>query len=253
MSTRLLEDKTAVITGASAGIGRAAAQVFAAHGAQLVLADIDTDGGAETVALVEQAGGTAIFVAADMTSADQIDAMVDTAVRHFGHLDCAFNNAGINGQAALLADGTEENWEEVIGVNLKGVWLCLRAELRRMSAGGAIVNTASAAGLVGVGVGLSPYVASKHGVVGLTRAAALEYASSNIRINAVCPAVVRTQMLDGLIQRGVLTENQARGYQPLDRLGRPEEIAQTAAWLCSDEASFITGHAMAVDGGMTAG
>lgn len=250
----LLAGKTALITGASSGIGRAAAQVFSAHGAQVLLADIDSKGGQKTVELVERAGGRAHFITTDVRQPDEVAAMVEAAVTYFGRLDCAFNNAGIDGQIKPLAESTMENWQDVIGVNLTGVWLCMRAEIRQMSAtGGAIVNTSSLAGLVGVGLGISAYVAAKHGVVGLTRAAALECASQEIRVNAICPGVVRTPMLDEAIRLGALSEEQARAMQPLDRIGRPDEIGQAAAWLCSDHASFITGQALAADGGATAG
>lgn len=251
----LLQGKTAIITGASAGIGRAAAQVFAAHGARLVLADIDTEGGKGTLALVEQRGGQAVFVATDVTVPDQVDAMVDAAVRNFGRLDCAFNNVGIDGDCVALAESTDGNWRRVIDVNLTGAYLCMRAELRVMAAqqAGSVVNTSSIAGLVGINIGLSAYAAAKHGVVGLTKAAALEYADKNIRINAVCPGAVRTELLDHVIRSGGLTEETARGLQPLGRLGAPDEIAQAAAWLCSDHASFVTGIAMPVDGGATCG
>ncbi|MFE0172367.1 glucose 1-dehydrogenase [Streptomyces sp. NPDC059002] len=251
----LLEGKTAIITGAAAGIGRAAAQVFAAHGARLVLADVDARGGEDTLVLVEQAGGKAVFVETDVTVTDQVDAMVETAVRTFGRLDCAFNNAGTDGDSVPLAQSTDSNWQHVIDVNLTGTYLCMRAELRVMSAqqAGSVVNTSSIAGLVGVNMGLSAYTAAKHGVVGLSKAAALEYAHKNIRVNAVCPGAVRTDLLDHVIRSGALTEEAARGLQPLDRLGAPPEIAQAAAWLCSDQASFVTGVAMPVDGGATCG
>ncbi|QCX74753.1 2,5-dichloro-2,5-cyclohexadiene-1,4-diol dehydrogenase [Streptomyces sp. YIM 121038] len=251
----LLEGKVAVVTGAAAGIGRAAAQVFSAHGARLVLADIDAEGGEGTVALVEQNGGKAVFLSTDVTVADQVDAMVEAAMRTFGRLDCAFNNVGIDGDSAPLAESTDSNWQRVTDVNLTGTYLCMRAELRVMAVqqAGSVVNTSSIAGLVGVNMGLSAYTAAKHGVVGLTKAAALEYADKNIRVNAVCPGAVRTALLDHAIRSGALTEEQARGLQPLGRLGAPHEIAQAAAWLCSDHASFVTGIAMPVDGGATCG
>lgn len=248
-----LEGKVAVITGAAAGIGRAAAQVFAAQGARLILADIDAEGGEETVTLVEKAGGNAVFLPTDVTVPDQVEAMVAAAVEHFGRLDCAFNNAGLDGESRPLAESTEENWHKVIGVNLTGVYLCLRAEIRQMAeqGGGAVVNTSSIAGVVGVNMGLSAYTAAKHGAVGITKAAALEYADRNIRVNVICPGAVRTRMLDHAIRSGALSDEQARGLQPLGRLGTPQEIAHTAAWLCSDQASFITGVVLPADGGAT--
>jgi NAD(P)-dependent dehydrogenase (short-subunit alcohol dehydrogenase family) len=253
MNDRMLEGKIALITGASSGIGRGAASVFARHGARLVLADINVDGGAETVRLVQEAGGEAIFVKADVSKAGEVEALIQQAVGRFGRLDCALNNAGIDGQVAATADCTEENWDQVLAVNLKGVWLCMKYQIPQMLAqgGGAIVNTSSAAGLVGY-PGLCAYVASKHGVVGLTRAAALEYGKQNIQINAICPGAIRTPMLDEVIRNGLFTEEQAAAMEPIGRLGTVEEVGETAAWLCSGRASFVLGHALAVDGGMTA-
>ena len=249
----LLDGKVAIITGAASGIGRGAAMVFARHGARLVLADID-DAGEETAKAVTEAGADALFVRTDVTSATDVEAMAQTAVAQYGRLDCAFNNAGIEGAHQPLADSTEENWDQVNAVNLKGVWLCLRSEVALMqrSGGGAIVNTSSVAGLVGIPFGLSAYTASKHGVIGLTKAAALEYATAGIRVNAVCPGGIRTPMYDRAIDAGILTEEQAAALQPVNRLGTPEEVGETVAWLCSDQSSFITGHAIAVDGGYVA-
>jgi NAD(P)-dependent dehydrogenase (short-subunit alcohol dehydrogenase family) len=250
----LLDGKVAIITGAASGIGRAAAMVFARYGARLVLGDVDEAGGRETAAAVTEAGADALFVRTDVTSAADVQAMVQAAVTRYGRLDCAFNNAGIEGVPQPLAESTEENWDQVNAVNLKGVWLCLRSEVSQMrqSGGGAIVNTSSVAGLVGTPFGLSAYTASKHGVIGLTKAAALEYATAAIRVNAICPGGIRTQMYDRSIDAGVITADQAAALQPVNRLGTPEEVGETAAWLCSDQSSFITGHALAVDGGYLA-
>lgn len=254
MAGALLSGKVAVITGAASGIGRATALEFAQQGAVTVLADIDENGGRETVDLVESAGGKSIFLAVDVSSARDVAALIDGVTQRFGRLDCAVNNAGIDGAVAPLAESTEENWDQVMGVNLKGVWLCLKYEIPPMLArrAGSIVNISSVAGLVGVDQGFSAYIAAKHGVIGLTRAAALEYATRAIRVNAICPGGVRTAMLDRVIGDGVITEEQAGLLQPIGRLGRPEEIARTVAWLCSDSASFITGQAIAADGGYTA-
>ena len=244
-----------MITGAASGIGAAAAMVFAGHGARVVLGDIDEKGGHETAARVNQNGGEAVFVPADVTSARDVADLVRATVDRFGQLDCALNNAGVDGVVTPLHESTEENWQQVLAVNLTGVWLCLKYEIGQMleSGSGAVVNVSSVAGVVGFGQGMSAYVAAKHGVVGLTRAAALEYATRGIRVNAICPAAVRTAMLDDSIRQGVVTEEQAGALQPMRRIGEPTEIAETAAWLCSDAASFVTGHAMAVDGGLTAG
>ncbi|HEV2784244.1 MAG TPA: SDR family oxidoreductase [Actinophytocola sp.] len=250
----LLEGKVAIITGAASGIGRGAAMVFARHGARLVLGDIDEAGGEETAKAATEAGTEALFVRTDVTSASDVEAMVRTAMDRFGGLDCAFNNAGIEGAQQPLAESTEDTWDQVNAVNLKGVWLCLRSEVALMlrSGGGAIVNTSSVAGLVGIPFGLSAYTASKHGVIGLTKAAALEYATAGIRVNAICPGGIRTAMFDRALSAGIVTVEQAAALQPVNRLGTPEEVGQTVAWLCSDESSFITGHAMAVDGGYVA-
>lgn len=250
----LLDGKVAIITGAASGIGRGAAMVFARHGARLVLGDIDDAGGEETAKAITETGADAVFVRTDVASATDVDAMVQTAMARYGRLDCAFNNAGIEGAQQPLAESTEENWDQVTAVNLKGVWLCLRSEVALMqrSGGGAIVNTSSVAGLVGVPFGMSAYTAAKHGVIGLTKAAALEYATAGIRVNAICPGGIRTAMLDRGIAAGIVTAEQAAALQPVNRLGTPEEVGQTAAWLCSDQSSFITGHAIAVDGGYVA-
>jgi NAD(P)-dependent dehydrogenase (short-subunit alcohol dehydrogenase family) len=203
--------------------------------------------------MIKKAGGEAIFVKADVSKAAEVEAMVNKAVETYGRLDCTFNNAGVEGVFATTADCTEETWDRVITINLKGVWLCMKYEIAQMlkQGGGTIVNTASVAGLVG-GALMPAYVASKHGVVGLTRTAALEYAKSGIRVNAVCPGAIRTPMMERGIALRPEFEGQALAAEPIGRMGRPEEIAEAVAWLCSEAASFVTGHAMAVDGGMVA-
>jgi NAD(P)-dependent dehydrogenase (short-subunit alcohol dehydrogenase family) len=255
VSGSLLSGKTALITGAASGIGAAAAMVFAGHGARVMLADIDAEGGRETASTVEEHGGESFFVQADMRSEQDVAGMVQATVERFGRLDCAFNNAGIDGKIESLHECTRENWEQVIAVNLTGVWLCLKYEIRQMldQGGGSIVNTSSAAGLVGLPHGLAAYVAAKHGVIGVTRAAALEYVTRGVRVNAICPGAVRTPMLDDLINKGLLSEEDACAIEPIGRLASPAEVAEAAAWLCSDAASYVTGHPMPVDGGMTAG
>lgn len=249
----LLRGKVALVTGGSSGIGRASALIFAREGAKVVVADVSVEGGEETVRQIKAAGGQALFVKADMAKAAEIEAMVNKAVEAYGRLDCAHNNAGIEGRTATTAEDTEENWERVLRINLIGVWLCLKYEIPQMlkQGGGAIVNTASDAGLLGV-PRMPAYVASKHGVVGLTKTAALEYAKSGIRVNAVCPGVIQTPMLERVAgQRPGMVERMVAG-EPIGRAGRPEEIAEAVVWLCSDAASFVTGLAMPVDGGIIA-
>ena len=250
----LLAGKTALITGAASGIGAAAAPVFAAHGAAVIVADIDADGGEQVAESITKNGGRALFVRADVTSAADVAAMVRAAVTAFGSLDCAFNNAGVVQPPTLLHETTEDSWHQIIDVNLRGVWLCLQHQLEHMSrnGGGAIVNTASVAGLVGVATPFqAAYTASKHAVIGLTRAAALEYATRGIRVNAICPGGVRTPMIDGLIQQGFITDADMANH-PMGRFATPQEVGEAAAWLCSDASSFTTGHALTVDGGWTA-
>ena len=253
----LLEGRVSLITGASSGIGRATALVFAEEGAKLALADVDEAGGRETVRLVDEIGAEAVFISCDVTDSAQVSALVGECVERFGRLDCAFNNAGVGGESARLADYDEETWNQVLAVNLTGVFLCMKSELRQMVAqgGGAIVNAASLVGVMGYG-NLGAYNAAKHGVVGLTRTAALEYASSGIRVNAVCPGWIETPMvMDQGPQPASIPEvyEALASLMPLGRLGKPAEVASAVAWLCSDAASFVTGHPLLVDGGALAG
>jgi NAD(P)-dependent dehydrogenase (short-subunit alcohol dehydrogenase family) len=249
----LVNGKVALVTGASSGIGRATALAFAREGAKVMVADVTVEGGEETVSLVKQAGGEATFFKADVSKAAEVEALVARVVQTYGRLDCAHNNAGIEGPGALTVDYPEEMFDRVMAINLKGVWLCLKYEIPQMlkTGGGAIVNTASTAGLVGFPRG-SAYVASKHGVVGLTRTAALEYAKSNIRVNAVCPGAIDTPMMGRITDHRPTRAARMAAAEPVGRMGVPGEIAEAVVWLCSDSASFVTGHAMAVDGGMTA-
>ena len=245
-----LDGKAALVTGGGSGLGRASAVALARAGATVTVADVDEARGKETAALVfEDVGGDADFVRVDVTRPDEVAAMVDKAVERWGHLDCALNNAGTTGASAATADHTLDDWNRTIALNLTGVFLGLKYEIPAMvERGGAIVNMASGAGLVGF-PGLPAYVASKHCVVGLTRAAAMEYGSQGIRINAICPGSTRTPMLEGFIGGDPQVERMMTRAVPLGRLGRPEEIAEAVVWLCSDAASFVVGHALAVDGG----
>lgn len=248
-----VQGKVALVTGGASGIGRATALVFAREGAKVVVSDVVSSGGEETVALIKGAGGDALFVKADVAQPAEVDALISRVVTAYGRLDCAFNNAGIEGVMATTVECTEENWDRTLAINLKGVWLCIKAEIAQMlkQGGGAIVNTASVAGLVGF-AGLPAYVASKHAVVGLTKTAALEYAKSGIRINAVCPGVIHTPMVERLFRDNPQAGERIAALEPVGRLGKPEEIAEAVVWLCSDAASFVTGLPMAVDGGLIA-
>lgn len=245
--------KVALVTGAGSGIGRAAALEFAEQGASVLVADVTVEGGEETAQTIRARGGSAQFVQADVSLATDVSAMVEQALSTYGHLDCAFNNAGIEGAMAPTAECEEENWDRTIAINLKGVWLCMKHEIPHMLAqgSGAIVNCASIAGLVGF-PNLPAYCASKGGIVQLTRTAALEYAQSGIRVNALCPGVIHTPMVDRITGKDPESEAQFTAMEPIGRMGTPEEMAHAAVWLCSDAASFVTGHPLVADGGMVA-
>lgn len=248
-----LDGKIALVTGGGSGIGQATALIFAREGAKVVIADVLVEGGEATVSQIKKGGGDAVFVKTDVSQDAEVEALVQKAVATYGRLDCAFNNAGIAGAAARTADYTQKQWDRVIGINLTGVWLCMKYEIAQMvkQGGGAIVNTASVAGLVGFRHGPA-YVAAKHGVVGLTKTAALEYAKANIRVNAVCPGVINTPMFEKGLQIDPRIADTMAAREPIGRLGKPEEIAEAVVWLCSEAASFVTGLPMAVDGGWVA-
>ena len=246
--------KVALITGGSSGIGRSVGLLFAREGARVVVTARRTDEGEETVQMIREAGGEACFVQTDVSQAAAVQALVNTCVTRYGRLDYAVNNAGIEGSIVPMIDYTEDDWDAIIDINLKGVWLCMKAEVVQMqqNGGGAIVNVSSVGGLIGF-PRMGPYVATKHGIIGLTKTAALEYATHNIRVNVLCPGLIDTPMADRVVKgrqaSGIDAEHLVMSLTPLRRRGTPAEIAEAAVWLCSDAASYVTGHAMVVDGG----
>ncbi|MEM9934009.1 MAG: glucose 1-dehydrogenase [Bacteroidota bacterium] len=248
------EGKICLITGAASGIGRAAALAFAKNGAQVVVTDISIEGGEETVALIRKNHGQANFMRVNVSKSAEVDQMVEQVVKQHGKLDIAINNAGIGGPWARLTDINFADWDRIMGINLSGVFYCMKAELTVMaeSGGGAIINTSSIAGLKGL-ANSSAYSASKHAVVGLTKSAALEYARANIRINAVCPAFTKSPLFDRVIEMDPSFEEKLLKNIPMRRYGEPEDIADAMVWLASEEAAFVTGQCIPLDGGMTAG
>ena len=252
----MFDGKVAIVTGASGGIGRASALAFAKDGASVVVADVDVEHGHETVAMIDAAGGHAHFVRTDVSNSADVANMVAETVRTFGRLDYAHNNAGVAGANLPIAELPDEEWDRVMGVMLRGVFLCMKHEIIAMLAQGqrtgetrgAIVNTASGVGTVGY-PNQSAYVSSKHGVLGLTKTGALEYGARGIRVNAVCPGTVWSPMVDAAMAHVPGLEDQLKALHPIGRIGTAEEIAAAAVWLCSDAASFVLGHALAVDGG----
>lgn len=248
---KIFENKVVIVTGGSFGIGRATALAFSARGAKVMIADCVEDN--ETLNLIKESGGKAVFFKCDVADHASVKAMVEKTIKEFGRLDYAFNNAGVEGVSAPTQDCTEENWNRTIDINLKGVWQCMKFEIPYIlkQGKGAIVNNASIAGLVGF-PGVPAYVASKHGVIGLTKNAALENAKSGLRVNVVCPGVIKTPMIDRFTGNNKEVEKQFENMEPVGRLGKPEEVAEAVIWLCSDAASFITGQSLPVDGGWTA-
>ncbi len=251
-TAKLFVEKVALITGAASGIGRAVARRFAALGAAVVVCDVDEDGGAETVRRVEETGATARFVSCDVADARAVVRLHDEIISRFGRLDCAVNNAGIGGPWERLESYPRDDWERVLAVNLSGVFYCMQEQIKRMAnSSGAIVNISSIAGRRGLPY-QAPYTASKHGVIGLTRVAAQEAARYNIRVNAVCPVYTHTPLFEPLIAANPRRAEKMLERIPLRRFAQPQEIADTVTWLCSEQARFITGQALNVDGGMTA-
>ena len=251
--SQLLSGQVALVTGAANGIGRATAQAFAQQGVKVVVSDVDTKGGEATVELIRAAGGDATFIRCDVTRDAEVKALVAGTIAAYGRLDYAFNNAGIEIEKGKLADGEESEFDAIMGVNVKGVWLCMKHQIPVMleQGGGAIVNTASVAGL-GAAPKMSIYAASKHAVIGLTKSAAIEYAKKKIRVNAVCPAVIDTDMFRRAYEADPKKAEFAAAMHPVGRVGRVEEIASAVLYLCSDNAGFTTGIALPVDGGATA-
>jgi NAD(P)-dependent dehydrogenase (short-subunit alcohol dehydrogenase family) len=247
------EGKVALVTGGGSGIGRATSLAFAREGAKVVIGNRNVQRGEETVAMIQKAGGTASFKRTDVLVTKDIEALVDYAVKTYGGLDLAFNNAGVEGDVAPLVEQTEANYDAVMNVNVKGVWLSMKYEIPRMleRGGGAIVNCSSVAGLIGF-PNLAIYMASKHAVIGLTKVGAIEYSAQGIRINAVNPAVIDTEMVDRLAEGLRMKKDDLVQFHPIGRLGRVEEVAEAVIWLCSGKSSFVTGHSLLVDGGFTA-
>ena len=245
--------KVALVTGGSSGIGRATALAFGREGARVVVANRSVEGGEEVAALIEEAGGEAHFVRTDVTRADQVRDLVAAAVKRFGRLDCAFNNAGGGVRRGTVTECTEEDWDYTMDSYLKSVWLCMKYEIVEMQrgGGGVVVNNSSVDGLRAFPSSIS-YSAAKHGVVGLTRTAAVQYIRDGIRVNAVCPGWIRTPPVEGYLQRDAGAQQEVLDQEPIGRVGEPEEVAAAVLWLCSDAASFMVGHAMPVDGGYLA-
>ncbi len=251
--TGLVEGKVALVTGAASGIGRASARAFAREGARVMLADLNEKGGEETAAIISEEGGVALFQRADCSDEGQVESLVRRCIEQYGQLDCAHNNAGITGSTGALHEIDLDGWQHTLTTNLTSVFLCMKHEIRAMlkAGGGAIVNSSSGAGLIAV-PGLSPYCASKHAILGITKTAAVENARTGIRVNAICPGSTDTPMIRAVMSQNPELEEMILAGQPGGRLGRAEEIAEAAVWLCSERASFVSGEAMLVDGAAVA-
>jgi NAD(P)-dependent dehydrogenase (short-subunit alcohol dehydrogenase family) len=251
-----MRDKVVIVTGASSGIGKTTAERFAERGASVVVAARRSEEGESVAKEIRKTGGEARFIRTDVSSEEDVQALVEQTVEAYGRLDCAFNNAGGAPTAprGRIHEYPVDDWDAVVDVHLKGIFLCMKHEIRQMleQGGGAIVNMSSIYGLSADRIAYPSYVASKHGVIGLTRSAAVQYARKNVRVNAVCPGVIRTPMLDRSLQINPEAEVRYTALHPIGRLGEPEEVADSVIWLCSDQASFVTGHAMTIDGGATA-
>lgn len=242
-------NKAIIVTGAGSGIGKATALSFARSGGKVVVSDIDSNKGMETLREIESIGGEGLFIACDVAIESQVKNLVDQTMSSFGRLDCAFNNAGVEGASKLINEYSMENWDQVMNINLKGPWLCMKYEIPAMlkSGGGSIVNCSSIAGLVGF-LELGAYVASKHGLIGLSKVAALEFGKNGIKVNSICPGAIDTPMLHRVSQD---TIQMLKEQNPMGRIGYPQEIADSVLWLCSERASYVNGHSLVVDGGQT--
>jgi NAD(P)-dependent dehydrogenase (short-subunit alcohol dehydrogenase family) len=250
--SKILEEKIALITGGGSGIGRAAAILYANEGAKVIVSNRNAENGNETVRMIKDAGGEGIYIQTDISKKSDVETLISTIVQKYGRLDCAFNNGGVDGKPAPLVDCEEEDWDEIIGINLKGTYLLMKYEIRQMlkQGYGAIVNMSSACGIV-ARPNRCAYTASRHGVEGLTKVGALEYASSGIRINAVGPSSIKTAIYQRSTKGNPEKEELYASVHPIGRVGEPEEVAHAALWLSSDAASFVSGHTLRIDGGFT--